>query len=99
MGTASASAAQAPQSVAAVEAVAAVSGFGQVASGFALAASGFVQAGHTNQIDLAVGPVASALAAVARIETAAEAAAFPHHLDILAGCLVDSQAARSVSYT
>ena len=83
--------------------VAAVSGFGQVASGSALAASGFAQAGHTNQIDLAVGPVASALVAVARIETAAEAAAeaaaFPYHLGILAGCSFDSQAARSVSYT
>ena len=60
--TASASAAQAPQTVAAV---AVASGFGQVASDSALAASGFVQAGHTNQIDLAVGPVASALVAVA----------------------------------
>ena len=63
--TASASAAQAPQTVAAVAAVAVASGFGQIASGSALAASGFVQAGHTNQIDLAVGPVASALVAVA----------------------------------
>lgn len=57
-----------------------------------------MQAGHTNQIDLAVGPVASALVAVARIETA-EAAAFPYHLGILAGCSFDSQAARSASYT
>lgn len=57
--TASASAAQAPQTVAVA------SGFGQVASDSALAAPGFVQAGHTNQIDLAVGPVASAFVAVA----------------------------------